>query len=156
MTTIPHVLRAPCKFCADGGVESPLGYIVPTNGQDVVRCARCDRHQYNAPKALTGKPQRHVRTRANLKPSQRSRIIERANRRCERCGADGILHVGHILSVEDGKRAGLSEDEVNHDENLLAECEECNLGHGDLTMPLRLAVAVVHARIAAQARSKAS
>lgn len=138
-----HILRNPCSQCA-----SEIGFITPTNGQDVVKCARCERFQYNAPRKETGKPQRSVRTRPTIKPSQRARIVERANRHCERCGSDGILHVGHILSVEDGKQAGLSEAEVNDDENLIAECEECNLGHGDLTLPLRLAVAIVRARIA--------
>jgi hypothetical protein len=44
-------------------------------------------------------------------------------------------------------RQGLTEIEINDDENLAALCEECNLGLGDETVPLRLAIAMVLARV---------
>ena len=140
-----HSLRAPCRY---GCGNELLGYIRPAGGQDVVRCARCDKAQYNAPKTETGKRARTVSTvHAAIKPKQRSRILERATGRCERCGARDRLHVGHMLSVKAGLDMGLTEAELNHDENLCALCEECNLGQGAEPMSLRLAIAILRARI---------
>jgi 5-methylcytosine-specific restriction endonuclease McrA len=139
----PHALRAPC-VCG-----SELGVVLERNGQDTVRCARCEKFQYNAPRVETGRVQRSVSTvHAAIRPKQRARILERAGARCEVCGARDRLHVGHILAVAVGLSYGLTEVELNHDENLLALCEECNLGQGGAPMSLRLAIAIVRARIA--------
>lgn len=137
-----HALRRPCEC------KCELGYIKEVNGQDTVRCVKCGTFQYNAPRTETGREVRSVRTREAIKPGQRSRILDRANRRCEVCGATGRLHVGHILSVKAGDAYGVSREELDHDENLIAECEECNLGRGPLPMPLRTALAILRARIA--------
>jgi hypothetical protein len=56
------------------------------------------------------------------------------------------LQVGHILSVDDGLRHGLSEDVINSDDNLIAECDECNSGHGAGSLPVRLFVTLLMAR----------
>lgn len=140
-------MRAPCVAC--GCTD---GVVLERNGQDTVRCTGCDKFQYNAPRTETGRAQRSNATvHDGIKPSQRARIIARALARCEHCGATGpgtILHVGHILSVEYGLRFGVPDEELNHDENLLALCEACNLGMGCEPMPLRLAVAILRARIA--------
>ena len=139
-------LRAPCAGCT-----SEVGYVLERNGQDTVRCVSCDRFQYNAPRTETGRAVRSVSTiHAAVRPKQRARIILRAGAKCETCGAAGRdgLHVGHIVSVEVGLNFGLSDDEINDDENLLALCAECNLGFGAEPMPLRVAISVLRARVA--------
>lgn len=141
---ISHELRAPCSACT-----SIRGKIIERGAQDCVYCIDCERFQYNAPRAETGKPVRNVRTREAISPSQRARVlIVRANARCEVCGnTKGELHVAHLLSLDEGLKQGLTEDELNDDENLCAMCAECNLGLGKNPVPLRLAVAIQFARI---------
>jgi len=135
-------LRKPCARC--GGTT---GRIQPRNGQDCVYCD-CGAFQYNAPRTETGKRQRSVSTvHRAISAKQRARIVQRATGRCEICGSRGILHVGHLLSVKRALELGLGEAEINSDENLAAMCEECNLGIGEEPVPLRLAVAIVMARI---------
>lgn len=146
MSTI--TMRTECKY----GCGVTDGYIETKNGQDMVRCSVCNKHQYNAPKTETGRESRSVQTTHNaIKPKQRSRIVERANCHCERCGKSAErsvtgLQVGHILSVEEGHKQGLPDDIINSDENLIAECDECNLGHGRGVLPVRLLVALLLAR----------
>jgi 5-methylcytosine-specific restriction endonuclease McrA len=138
---ILHQLRKPCK-CGHGD-----GYIVTKSGQDCVYCVSCNAHQYNAPKVETGRAVRTVTTIHNgIKPNQRNRILMRATGHCELCGAGGDLHVGHLLSVREGMENGLTEVELNSDENLAAFCPECNLGMGQETVPLRLVFAIIKAR----------
>lgn len=136
-------MRAPCAAC--GGTA---GLVLERNGQDTVRCAQCNRFQYNAPRTETGREHRSVTTvHAAIKPKQRARIILRDGGRCILCGATGNLHVGHLVSVDAGMRFGLTDAEINDDENLVAQCEECNLGIGSEPMPLRVAIVVLRARI---------
>ncbi len=143
-----HSLRAPCKC---GGTS---GKIETKGGQDCVYCLACGKFQYNAPRVETGRAQRTVTTVHNgIKPNQRSRVLNRASGRCEICGykPDGTertLHVGHLLSVKDGMAQGMTEAELNNDENLAAMCDECNLGLGDETVPARLVVGIIRARVA--------
>lgn len=136
-------MRNPCVSC--GGIA---GVVREVNGQDTVRCEACGTFAYNAPRVETGRAQRSVSTvHAAIKPKQRSRILARASAKCEVCGAHGRLHVGHIVSVMVGLRFGMTEDRLNDDENLMALCEECNLGQGAEPMSLPLAIAVLRARI---------
>ena len=136
------VMRAPCVRC--GCTMGRVGY---KNGQDVVRCFQCDGYAYSRPKSESGKPQRHVRTRPEIKPSTKVRILERDNYTCIICHRDDLpLHVGHLLSVTEGKAQGLTEAELFDDENLAAVCEECNLGQGGRTVSTRLLVRVLRAR----------
>lgn len=145
-------MRKPCPNC--GGTE---GCIVEKNGQDTVRCTSCARFCYNAPRVETGREQRSVTTvHEAIRPKQRARILARASARCEVCGARGNLHVGHIVSVVVGLNFSLTEVELNDDENLLCLCEECNLGQGKEPMPLRVAAAVLRARIAWRNQMEAS
>lgn len=139
-----HALRAPCSACG-----STNGKIIERGSQDCVYCRDCERYQYNAPRAETGKPVRHVKTRETISPAQRARILMvRANGRCEICGTDKReLHVAHLLSLDAGLEQGLTESELNDDENLCAMCDACNLGLGKNPVPLRLAVALQMARI---------
>ena len=141
--TEPYPLRSPCRC----GTEE--GYIRERNGQQVVNCALCHRYQYCAPKAETGLPQRSVSNRPALKPSRRARIIDRDGGACVGCHRSGvILHVGHFLSVENGRKLGASEEEIWSDENLATMCEECNLGFGKLTPSLKLIYRILQARVA--------
>lgn len=143
-----YKMRTPCKWC-----DCTDGRIVPCNGQDVVRCLKCDRANYNAPKKETGKPQTHVDTREGIKASVRAMVLVRANATCELCHRSTTeLHVSHLLSVESGRLEGLSDEQLNSQENLAAMCAACNLGLGRMPVPLWLAMAIVMARTKALAR----
>jgi 5-methylcytosine-specific restriction endonuclease McrA len=140
----PHPLRKPCIIC-----EKTQGYIIEKGSQDTVYCANCNTFQYNAPRLETGKPVRSVKTRENIKSALRAKVIIRANRKCELCGKScekASLHAGHLLSLEDGKAQGLSEEELTVEENLAAMCDECNLGLGKKTVPLWLVLGIFKAR----------
>ena len=137
-----HQLREPCRSCG-----SSLGYITVVNGQNTVRCDKCFTFLYNAPKTETGEEPRSTRTLHNLSPSLRARVLERANGRCELCAGGVNLHVSHILSVKDGLLHGLTEFELNSEENLLALCEECNLGFGSRSFSPRLYAILLQRKI---------
>lgn len=147
------VMRKPCARC--GGIH---GVVAEVNGQDTVRCLSCNAFCYNAPRTETGRAQRSVTTvHKAIKPAKRARILERDGNRCQWCKSDTArLHVGHIVSVDAGLVAGLTDEEINDDENLVAQCEECNLGMGDLPMPLRNAVVILRARISFRKKQEAS
>jgi 5-methylcytosine-specific restriction endonuclease McrA len=138
------VMRKPCPGC--GGDR---GVISEVNGQDTVRCVTCNRFCYNAPRTETGRAARTTTTVHNgIKPKQRARIIGRDGNQCQWCRTTSApLHVGHIVSVDAGLAYGLTDEEINNDENLVAMCQECNLGMGAEPMPLRVAVALIRARI---------
>lgn len=131
----PYQMRVPC-------------FIETRNGQDCVFCDGCKRLCYNAPKTETGRASRSVTTVHNgIAPSKRARILERDNGRCVLCGRKENLHAGHLLSVAAGLKQGLTEVELNADENLAAMCDECNLGLGERPVPIRLMMAVLIARL---------
>lgn len=133
-------MRQPCKKCG-----ATHGSIETRNGQDCVFCGSCGAYAYCAPKTETGREVRTVKTtHAAITTSQRYRIIERAARRCELCGSAKDLHVGHIIKV--GHRMGLSDREINCDDNLLALCAECNLGMSDRPLPMKILVQLLRAR----------
>jgi 5-methylcytosine-specific restriction endonuclease McrA len=142
----PFRMRSQC-MC--GSVE---GYIRETGAQDVVRCMACDKFQYNAPRVETGKAVRTVSTvHAAISTKKRAEILCRGGFRCEACGRSPTkpsveLHVGHVVSVKRGIEMGLSDAEINSDENLMALCAECNLGIQAETIPVRLLVTVIMAR----------
>lgn len=141
-------MRAACKC---GGTE---GEIRPSGGQDVVYCLSCDRYQYNAPKSETGKAVRSVSNRQDIKPSVRSEVMQRAGFRCEVCGKPAShcpvgLSLGHIVSVADAAKAGIPSETVNSADNLIAECEECNLGHGRKPIPIGTFLAILRTRMEA-------
>ena len=142
-TEHPHDLRKPCSKCG-----SATGRIATKAGQDCVYCLQCGRFQYNAPRTETGRTTRSVTTvHSAIKARQRARIIMRATGRCELCGSQKNLHVGHLLSVEAGLKLGLTEVELNDDENLAAMCERCNLGIGKIPVPARLLAALIMSRV---------
>lgn len=115
-------------------------------------------HCYNAPRTETGRAVRSVTTvHKQIKPSLRAKILQRDNHRCVLCHSIGIpLHVGHIVSVEAGMATGLTDAEINDEENLIAQCEECNLGQGAQPIPLRTAIAILRARITWRNKYEAS
>jgi hypothetical protein len=139
-------MRAPCAQC--GGT---LGIVTERNGQDVVRCIACGTHCYNRPKSESGKPQRSVRTRPDIAPSTKVRILERDNFACVIChSVTSPLHVGHLLSVANGRQLGASDDELYADDNLAAMCEECNLGLAELSVSPRLLYLLLQSRARAK------
>lgn len=149
MTFDPNAfpLRNPCVQC--GG---ELGHIVVRNGQNTVRCNGCDTYAgFNAPKSETGETQRSVRSRPTRRPSDRARVLLRDGYRCVLCGKrqgdDVIIVEGHLISRDIGKQIGLSDDEIDHDENLAAMCEECNSGLSSEPVPMPTMIAVLRARI---------
>tara|TARA_R100001594_G_scaffold102547_2_gene137281 strand:- start:566 stop:1126 length:561 start_codon:yes stop_codon:yes gene_type:complete len=143
-------MRKPCKYgCTDiDEMPNTFGARVDTNGQATIWCVECGRHQYNAPKTELGEDQRHIKTRDNIKLSTRIRIFMRANGMCELCGAaDVILHVSHILSVDDSLGTDITPEEVNHDDNLACLCEACNIGMGKLSFNPRLYLRLLRKRM---------
>jgi hypothetical protein len=120
-----HDPRRACPSC--GGWKA---YLKREGSHDGVYCADCGTWNYWAPGAETGrKPRTVANLRKDVSASQRARILNRDNARCVLCGVgDGPLHVGHLLSVEDGIALGAANDVLNDDANLAAMCETCNLG----------------------------
>ena len=140
-------LRNACRFC---GCET--GQVKTRGGQDCVFCEACCGWQYNAPKVETGRKQRSLKTTHELiTPSIRWRVIERANGVCESCRcsppASVGLQVGHVVSVEDGHKVGLTDQQINSVENLIAQCPECNSGASSRTLPIWMYVAILKARV---------
>ena len=144
---ITITMREVCKRC---GCEK--GVVCPVNGQNVVRCFECNQWAgYNAPRAELGQSTESISSdRSTLKPKRRARLIRRANGRCEACGAgrseNAVLHVGHVLSVNDAKKYDIPQDVYDSDENLIVQCGECNLGQGSATIPIRLLIGIIVAR----------
>lgn len=137
-------MRKPCTKC-----NGTIGVVSEVNGQDTVRCLACNAFCYNAPRTETGRAVRTVTTiHKGVKPKLRARILERDGHRCVLCHADDVpLHVGHVVSVDAGLTAGLSDAELNDEENLIAQCEECNLGQGAQPISLSVAIRILKARI---------
>ena len=136
--TSHHRMRAACRCGSNDGV------IATVNGQDTVRCAKCNRYCYNAPRTETNRPRRTVRSRPQVSASQHQRIFVRDRRECFICGRrGGDLHLGHIISLRVGQLMGMTDRELFHDENLVVLCAEHNLGQGSDTLPLPFVVAML-------------
>jgi 5-methylcytosine-specific restriction endonuclease McrA len=123
-------MREPCPRCGCGD-----GTVAMVNGQDTVRCAECERFCYNAPRTETGRPRRSLRTRPQVSPGQRARILLRDNLACVMCGRRERLEVGHIISVRDGRALVLSDAVLFGDDNLVAMCASCNSGLSSKSIP---------------------
>ena len=65
-------MRTPCARC-----EHSTGFVEDRNGQDVVYCSNCGTYQYCRPKSESGRGVRSLRSRPDIKPSQRARVLER-------------------------------------------------------------------------------
>lgn len=140
----PPRMRAPCRSC--GATAKRIEW--NRNGQDVVRCSTCDAYAYCAPRSETGRPQRTVQTRLDLRPRQRARIFSRDLARCVLCTADRStrIDVGHLLSVKDGRALGVSHDWLAADDNLAVMCAECNDWLGANSLAPVLIARVLRAR----------
>ena len=137
----PYTMRNPCGCGCKTGVLRTVGF------QDTVKCRDCGKFQYNAPRKETGKPQMRVPMREKMSPKLRATIMVRAGSACELCHRIGLpLTVGHLLSVDAGEASGLSDDEINGEENLAAMCDACNSGLGKEPVPLRVAIAIIFNR----------
>lgn len=141
--TIDHIIRnGGCKRC-----KTTTGRIETKSGQDCVFCTQCGAFQYNAPRVETGREVRSLRTRPDISPSQRTRILDRDGGACILCHAtDRPLDIGHLISVKDGLDTGLTEAQIYHDENLAAMCAPCNSGYGARTVNPRIIAAALLAR----------
>jgi hypothetical protein len=118
------------------------------NGQNIGRCTFCEAYQYCVPKHEIGEAAEPVSRRPDIKPAQRVRILDRDHHTCISChAADRPLHIGHLLSVDDGRKLGATDNELWSDENLAAVCDECNLGFGRWTVSLRLVYRILQARL---------
>lgn len=131
MTTI--TMRKPCPKCSN-----PDGVLETVNGQDTVRCARCKKHCYNAPKAETGRAVRPLTKRPNISTGMRKDIFLRDGGACIICHSTERPEVGHLISVADGAKHGIDFDLIHSDENLAVMCATCNNGIGEETVPIRL------------------
>ena len=127
--------RSPCQRC--GSTEAIVHMV---SHQATVRCARCNAFLYNAPRVELGHAKRSVHTlRKHITPTQQARILNRDHGRCVLCGRKNDLTIGHLLSLEDGLTQGIERTVLNHDLNLAAMCESCNLGllHSDKSVHAR-------------------
>jgi 5-methylcytosine-specific restriction endonuclease McrA len=138
-----HIIRnGGCKRC-----KSTTGRIETKSGQDCVYCTECGAFQYNAPRTETGREVRSLRTRPDISPSQRTRILDRDGGTCILChSSDRPLDIGHLISVDDGNKIGLTEAQIYHDDNLAAMCAPCNSGYGSRTVNPRIIAAALAAR----------
>lgn len=137
-----YEMRAPCQWCGDA---SRRGTLATVNGQNVVRCAVCERACYNAPKRETGERPFVLTERTGIRPSVRARIMRECGYRCVFCGADGTveggLHLAHLIDRQDAARYGLLDELIDDPVNLTVACAECNLGAASLgTLPISLIV----------------
>lgn len=137
------VMRSPCSRC--GVVE---GYVETRGGQDCVFCNDCGKHNYNAPKTETGREVRTLRTRPDIKPGQRTRVLDRDNGTCILCHTTKRdLDVGHLVSVDEGRALGMTDAELFSDDNLAAMCSPCNSGYSSTSANPRVIAAAIRARI---------
>jgi len=137
-------LHAPCRHCRADGKTVTRGYIAETKGRSIVHCETCNRALHVAANPDPIKPER--KTHDKISPSQRARVLMR-DRHCVFCGRGENLQVGRLLSMAVGIKAGLTEAQLDDDENLAAMCGECNLGMADLEMPLWIVVPILRARM---------
>jgi len=136
-------MRAPCATCS-----ATAGRTETRSGQDCVFCAGCGRWQYNRPRAESGRDVRSLRTRPDIKPSKRARILDRDAGCCIICHRDDLnLDVGHLISVDDGRQLGMTDPELFDDENLAAMCAACNSGYSATSVSPRILVGLIRARI---------
>lgn len=128
-------MRDPCRHCG-----SPDGTVETRNGQDVVRCAACDRWAYNRPRSESGRDVRPHR-RTSLAPSKVARVLRIHHNICVSCGArppDVELHIGHLVPRDEAVKLGLPEHLADHDFNLAPMCGQCNTGLGSNPVALGL------------------
>jgi 5-methylcytosine-specific restriction endonuclease McrA len=124
------LMRAPCA-CGH-----TFGYATPTNGQEVVRCNRCTAYQYNRPRSESGAPVTSTRSRADIKPKVRARVLAAHGHACLSCGRspavdDVVLDIDHMIPLALAERHGFNDDVITSEANLVPLCAECNRGKQD-------------------------
>jgi 5-methylcytosine-specific restriction endonuclease McrA len=137
-----------CRYEGCGGDVS-LTYRGPNVCK---RCMTCGKRQHDKiwlSKTEAGLAPRSTQTvHAAIKPKLRAKVIDRSGGRCEMCGATNVLfHVGHFVSVDAGLAAGMTDEEINSEENLYCSCEECNLGMGAMPVSIRTLMAIIRGRL---------
>ena len=131
-------LREPCIKC--GGLD---GIVMRKGFNDVVYCICCDTFGFNMPKTESGKKRQSCSTtHSGITPQTRIEVLREAGFQCETCGISakesGGLQVGHIRSVEECLKAGMTDREINAKSNLIAQCPECNLGLGKNSLNIKI------------------
>jgi hypothetical protein len=137
-----YTMSKPCVRCG-----STDGALTEAGPHWKLTCLDCGAYQRFISKAELGLSVRSLSDRPDIKPKKRARILDRDNGRCVICGRDDELHIGHILSVDEGRALGWADEQINDDENLAALCALCNAGYGSLSINPRLAAALIQARI---------
>ncbi len=144
----PFPLPLPCKKC--GADVGDPGLLTTRGGQDICECARCGQYNKAVPKTETGRAVRTLRSNLTIPPSQRHRVMQSYGNRCVACGrgpADGIrLEIDHVIPVLVGRAQGLTDAQLNHDDNLVPLCAEDNNGKNYEPMRLGFAIALFRAR----------
>jgi 5-methylcytosine-specific restriction endonuclease McrA len=135
--------RIPCPKCGHN-----WGTVKDKNGHQTTWCEACGAYIMNVPRSAVGLRQRSVKsTHEAITGATRKEVMLRAAGRCELCGKRGeALQVGHLVSVEAGHRHGLTDEEINHRENLCGLCEECNSNLRADVVPLRVALVMIRDR----------
>lgn len=132
MTDTPTLnMRKGCRVCGHD-----LGYIEHRNGQDVMLCAKCGSYQYCAPKSETGRATTSTRSRADIKPKVKARVLARHGHQCVSCGRSPAVHgvvldIDHLVPVALAKKHDLHDEIIDSEWNLVPTCAECNRGKQD-------------------------
>jgi|TARA_R100000093_G_scaffold68986_1_gene40930 5-methylcytosine-specific restriction endonuclease McrA len=131
-----------CDCGATEGTVSPAG---PHYRLD------CDNGHYIkfVSKKELGIAQRSVRSHPDIAPNIHYKVMERAGGMCELCGSHSDefpLHVDHILSIYDAKNMDIEIRIYESMDNLMALCEECNLGKGRTSLSPRVYAALLNRR----------
>lgn len=117
-------MRAPCPRCGED-----LGIVTRKSMQDVVRCANCDRHCYNAPRTELGLERVSLSSRPDITPSRRYRILDAHGHACVSCHRSDVdLQIDHLISREDAQRFNFLDDIIDSDLNMAPMCAECTSG----------------------------
>lgn len=144
-------LPKPCFRCSwDGdGVLTPQYEADGRLARIGLTCGACGLHVKWVPKRDLGLAPDNKRTRPEISPSKRARILAAFNHICVSCKRDDRpLEIGHLISIADGHQYGLTDDELFDDFNLVPMCDACNAGQGDMTVGMWLIVKSLRIHIA--------
>lgn len=147
---IPEHRKERCAQCDPTGLsrEATARWV---SGQHTFRCRHCGTYLFCLPKKDSGTPQRSVKSRPDIDLAMRAEVLERDRSKCLLCGRTPehgvVMHVSHVVSVDDCKRLGVPEPAWNEEFNLCTLCEECNLSQGNRSFhPVHLFARLIAAR----------
>lgn len=109
-------------------------------------CVKCGRFYLASKEEIGEEPRTLKTTHKAITGAKRRAVLLRSSGFCELCGRKDQLQVGHLVSVERGHEYGLTDDEINHTENLCAMCPECNSNMRSEVVPLRVALVMIRDR----------